>query len=61
MKLILEQTDKIVTVNGVPARVWEGVTGNGVEVSALITRIAAHKNSDCSQLESELTEQTAFT
>jgi len=57
MKLILEQTDRIVTVNDVPARVWEGVTGAGVKVMALITRIAVHNTDDASELEAELLEQ----
>ena len=43
MKVTLENTDKIVTleVNGasVPARVWQGETENGIPVHAFITRI----------------------
>lgn len=44
MKITLENTDKIVTleVNGasVPARVWQGETESGIQVHAFITRIA---------------------
>ena len=44
MQLILEPTDKVVTlvtVSGeVQARVWEGVTGHGIPVHCFITRVA---------------------
>lgn len=57
MTLILEQTDRIVEVNGVPGRIWEGVTGRGVKVTALITRLAVLAEADCQQFESELLAQ----
>lgn len=56
MKVQLESTTKIVELNGVPARVWEGFTENGIAVHAFITRIAVHKNDDASQFEAELQE-----
>jgi hypothetical protein len=56
MRIQLESTDKIIRVNGVAARLWEGHTETGIEVHALITRIGVHKDSDCSQFEAELTE-----
>lgn len=59
MKVTLESTTKIVELNGVPARVWEGETESGVKVHAFITRIAVHKNDDASQFEKELKEQRA--
>ena len=36
----LHSTTKIVEVNGVRARIWEGLTGSGIPVHAYITRIA---------------------
>jgi hypothetical protein len=39
MKLQLESTDKIVTVNGVEVRLREGASENGVPCFCLITRI----------------------
>ena len=30
MKMIIESTSKVVTLNGVPARIWDGKTENGV-------------------------------
>jgi len=56
MKVILESTDKIVTVNGVPARVWQGRTAGGIECHAYITRIAVAKDLDATEFESELKE-----
>lgn len=44
MKIIIENTPKIVTlqINGttVPARVWQGQTATGIPVQCFITRIA---------------------
>jgi hypothetical protein len=40
MKIQIESTEKIVTINDVPARVWEGTTEGGVPVICFITRIA---------------------
>lgn len=59
MNVQLHSTDKVVTLNGVPARIWEGITENGIEVHAFITRIAVHKDNDASQFEKELSEQHA--
>lgn len=56
MTLTLEQTDRIVMVNGVRARVWEGTTGRGVKVFALVTRIGIHDSDNSSELEAELME-----
>lgn len=59
MKIILENTSKIVEVNGVPGRIWEGKTGNGIAVSCVITRIAVEAGSDNEQFERELIETPA--
>ena len=59
MKVTLESTTKTVTLNGVPSRIWEGKTESGVPVHAFITRIAVHKDADCSQFEAELRECAA--
>jgi hypothetical protein len=56
MKLTIESTSGIVEVNGIPARVWEGVSERGVKVQCLVTRIAVHNNDDSSQFEAELRE-----
>ena len=57
MKLTIENTDRFVTVDGVPARVWQGVSEGGVEVICLVTRVAVARVDDCRQFECELAEQ----
>jgi predicted transcriptional regulator len=52
----LESTDKVVTLNGVPARIWEGHTACGVPCHAYITRIAVDKDLDTSEFVRELQE-----
>jgi hypothetical protein len=56
LKLTLESTTKIVHVNGVPARIWEGHTANGVPVHAYVTRVAVDQAEDAGELERELEE-----
>lgn len=57
MKITVENTTKIVNVNGVDCRVWEGQSEHGVKVSCLIPRIAAQEGADLAQFEEELKEQ----
>lgn len=57
MKITINNTTKIVEINGVSARVWEGHTESGIPVHCFITRIAVHKDEDVSQFEKELTER----
>lgn len=63
MKATLESTSKIVTLQiggaDVPARVWEGVTENGVKCHAFVTRIAVSNDGDASEFERDLKEQKA--
>lgn len=40
MNVILHSTTKVVTLNGVEARIWQGFTETGIPVHAYITRIA---------------------
>jgi hypothetical protein len=56
MKITIESTTKIVELNGVPARVWEGHTESGIPVHCFVTRIAVNKNSDATQFMKELKE-----
>lgn len=39
MRATLESTSKVITVNGVPARIWEGTTERGARIAAFITRV----------------------
>jgi len=59
MRIQIESTTKIVTVNGINARVWEGETERGIPVIVLIPRIAVRADQDCSQFEAELKECTS--
>jgi hypothetical protein len=54
MKITIENTNKIVELNGIPARVWEGKTESGITVHAFITRIAAPETADLEQFAREL-------
>lgn len=57
MKVTLESTSKIVQLNSMPARIWEGKTDSGIVVHAFITRIAIDKDEPNSeQFEKELKE-----
>jgi len=40
MKVTINSTSKIVHLNGLPARVWEGETESGIKVHCYVTRIA---------------------
>jgi hypothetical protein len=57
MKLTIESTTKIVHLNGVEARVWEGETESGIPVHCFITLVAVHEGLDTPQFEKELSEQ----
>lgn len=60
MKIKIESTTKVVTVNGLPARVWEGQTESGIPVHCYVTRIAVpegRKTEEYQEFERELQEQ----
>ena len=61
MKIEIENTNVIVAVDGVPARVWEGKTESGVPVHVFVTRISPQSNekSDIAIFEKELQETKA--
>jgi len=56
VKISIEVTDKLTMIAGVPVRLWEGITENGVKCKVFVHRIAVHKTEDCSQFEQELAE-----
>jgi hypothetical protein len=57
MIITIESTTKVVKLNGIYCRVWEGQTVSGVKVHCFIPRIAAKDDQDLSQFEAELQEQ----
>lgn len=56
MKVTLHSTTKVVHLNGVPARIWEGETESGIPVHAYVTRIAVHEDQDLTEFQRELQE-----
>jgi hypothetical protein len=58
MRMTITSTDHLVTLNGVPARVWEGETVTGVKVACYITRISpqTHDADALRAFEAELQE-----
>jgi len=56
MKVSLKSTTKIVKLNGIPARIWEGKTDSGIKIHVFITRIAVGEGEDQVQFQEELQE-----
>lgn len=57
MQVQIHSTDKIVHLNNVPARIWEGITDTGIKVHCYITRIAVDKDEqNTEQFEKDLKE-----
>jgi len=56
VKIAIESTEKIVTLNGMPARIWEGHTASGIAVHCYITRVAVKNGEDTTEFERELQE-----
>lgn len=61
MRITVENTNKIVYLDDVPARIWEGKTESGVAVICYITRIAVPEGENHEQFRKELIEQRAPT
>lgn len=59
MKATIQKTDQIVTVDGVQARVWNGVTEKGIPFTALIYRLGVKREDDAGEFERELQEMPA--
>ena len=57
MKITMTATEKITQLDGVPVRVWEGVTEAGTKCICFVHRIAVHNSEDSGQFERELAEQ----
>lgn len=54
MKLTIESTTRVINVNGVPARVWEGTSENGTPVYLAVTRVAVPEGADQAPFQKEL-------
>jgi len=53
-----KSTTKIVTLNGVPHRIWEAVTDSGIKCFLFVASVMVHEEEDQSEFESELEEQS---
>jgi len=56
MTIKIVSTTRIVFLNGVPARVWEGQTESGVKVIVFVTRILVKADENQEQFQKELHE-----
>ena len=56
MKIAIESTGKVTSIEGVPVRLWEGVTERGTKCQVFVHRIAVHESQDSSQFDQELKE-----
>lgn len=60
MKITVENTSKVVELDGVPCRIWEGETDSGIKVHCFITRIAVDREETrLSEFRTELQETRA--
>jgi len=59
MKVLAEPTDQVTTVDGVPARVWNARTENGVAFVMFVARCAVPAAADQSQFQLALQEMPA--
>lgn len=57
MEIIIEATEKLTHIDGVPVRLWEGTTEAGTKCKVFVHRIAVHNDEDASQFENELQEK----
>jgi len=56
MEMTIHSTDKIVEINGIPTRVWEGVSASGIRVHTYIIRVAVKRGDDVTEFQRELQE-----
>ena len=59
MNITITSTEQLTHLDGVPVRVWNGVTEKGVRCKVFVHRIAVHESEDVSDFERELKEQLA--
>ena len=57
MTMTISSTTKVVTLDGIKCRVWEGETASGVKLHCFIPRVAVAEGQDVSQFDAELSAQ----
>jgi hypothetical protein len=56
VKLTLQSTNQLTSLNGATVRVWKGKTEGGVECIAFIVNLAVERGADSREFERELLE-----
>lgn len=57
VKITITSTNKLTTIEGVPCRIWEGVTERGVPCHVFVHRLAVQSvDNRCEEFERELRE-----
>lgn len=56
MRVQIEPTELVVDLNGVQARVWNGITESGVQVFVFVHRVAVRSTEHAAAFERELIE-----
>ena len=56
LKIQITATENITDINGVPVRLWEGVTERGIKCKVFVHRIAVHPDEDAGPFDEELRE-----
>jgi hypothetical protein len=51
---MIESTEKVTTIDGVPVRIWEGTSESGVTCVVMVHRIAVADGQDPIEFEREL-------
>lgn len=59
MQITIRSTNQVTTANGVPVRVWEGVTGGGTPCLVLVQLLCVRSADDTAQFDRELKELPA--
>ena len=59
MRIVIESTIKVVMLDGVPSRVWEGKTDTGIPCHVFVTGISVDREADSADFDAELIEHRA--
>lgn len=54
MKIVIESTDQVTDVDGIPVRVWNGMTEQGTPCVVLVHRLVVRSDADTERFEREL-------
>ena len=57
MRLEIKATKHMTEIDGVPVRLWEGVTEDGIKCKVFIHRIAVHNSLNSEAFEKEMIEK----